>query len=290
MKLSLKNSSISALVLMKFYHAYECHFENPAEKAALIQRLKDVNLTGPTDQGYDSQQQQAMGNTYKVLLIEKLQQETFLDYPCTYKPIFDSLLGNTADSTLMRGINDDTPKIEAFNCHDKECDVAMDLSGIWGYGCWCHFGAHLMNGRGVPVNPHDAACKRMQLCLRCAEMDGYNDGYECNPREVSYNSTLGQAGPGQSDNINSWNSACSALNPNDLCSAHVCTCEIQLVNDILQLVWQTYTHDPMPRHPSNPYGGTFDYNKNCLTDPGTKEIDCCGKYPFRYTYNQALDR
>lgn len=174
---------------------------------------------------------------------------------------------------------------KGFNCYDEECDVAMDLRGIWGYGCWCHFGSKLLNGRGTPVNLHDEACKRMQLCLRCAEMDGQKDDYACDPRTTNYNSTLGQAQPGQNDNINSINSGCQVQNPNDLCGAHVCTCEIQLINDILELVWTQYTHDPKPRHPSNPYGGDFDFAANCKTDPGVTEIDCCGKYPFRYTYN-----
>lgn len=174
--------------------------------------------------------------------------------------------------------------LEAFNCDDKECDIAIDLRGIWGYGCWCHFGSKLTNGRGKPVSAHDKACQNMQLCLRCAEMDGGKDGYECDAKTAQYNSTLGQSG-GQNNNINSLNSQCSSLNPTDLCGAHVCTCEVQLINDILALVWEQEAYDISPRHPSNPFGGSFDFEASCETNPGITEIDCCGKYPFRSTYN-----
>jgi len=174
--------------------------------------------------------------------------------------------------------------LDDYNCDDKECDIAIDLRGIWGYGCWCHFGTKLTNGRGKPVSAHDKACQNMQLCLRCAEMDGGKDGYECDARTAQYNSTLGQSG-GQNNNINSLNSQCSSLNPDDLCGAHVCTCEVQLINDILALVWEQEAYDIAPRHPSNPFGGSFDFEASCETNPGITEIDCCGKYPFRSTYN-----
>lgn len=196
--------------------------------------------------------------------------------PCVY----------TIEAKKRRGsrkkfINNDIP----FNCFDNECDVAIDLRGIWGYGCWCNFGSKLLNGKGSPVSKHDQACKNMQLCLRCAEMDGSKDGYECSPRTVSYNTTLGPAQQGQNDNINSFNSACAALNQNDPCAAHVCTCEIQLINEILGMVWTLVPYDIAPRHANNPFGGTFDPSVSCLSDPGITEIDCCGKYPFRSTYN-----
>jgi len=173
-----------------------------------------------------------------------------------------------------------------WNCHDDECDIPMTLKGIWGYGCWCNFGSDLMKGKGTPVNPHDKVCQDMQLCLRCAEMDGVAGNYGCNVKTQEYNSLLALGVNGLSDNENSINSGCSTLNGNDKCAAHVCTCEIQMINDLLALVWQGYTHDMNPRHPDNPFGGSFDWEAQCYIDP-TGEIvkECCGKYPFRFPFN-----
>lgn len=74
-----------------------------------------------------------------------------------------------------------------YNCDDNECDVPLNLRGIWGYGCYCNFGNKLTQGKGAPVNNEDSICKRMQLCLRCAEMDGREGGYYCNARTTTYN-------------------------------------------------------------------------------------------------------
>jgi hypothetical protein len=268
---SIKSVSIAALALSSHIQANLCDYNKASEKKEL---RKWVAATyNPREQ--DTEELLGQLPMMKHMVLERLDQN--LKVPCSLVEKYREL---KRTGGLVRGLNDG----KGFNCEDEECDIAIDLRGIWGYGCWCHFGSKLLNGRGMPVNPHDEACKRMQLCLRCAEMDGQADNYECDPRTVSYNSTFMQS-TGQNDNINSFNSGCQVQNPNDLCGAHVCTCEMQLINDILDLVWQEYTHDPSPRHPQNPYGGDFDFATNCVTDPGVTEIDCCGKYPFRYTYN-----
>lgn len=173
-----------------------------------------------------------------------------------------------------------------WNCHDDECDIPVTLKGIWGYGCWCNFGGDLMKGKGTPVNPHDKVCQDMQLCLRCAEMDAGADGYTCNVKTVTYNSLLQLGAIGMADNDNSINSGCTSINGNDKCAAHTCTCEVQMINDILELVWSGYTHDMAPRHPDNPYGGAFDWDTECFTDPQGQIIkECCGRYPFRFPFN-----
>lgn len=203
---------------------------------------------------------------------------------CMPIPMYENFQSELEKLVMNRSLNDD------WNCHDAQCDIPLSLKGIWGYGCWCHFGSHLGNGKGQPVNPHDAACRNMQQCLRCAIFDSEAGGYECDIKTTQYNSTLGQALAGQNSNPSSFNSGCAIQNPGDLCGTHVCTCEMQLVNEILDLVWTLYTHDPAPRHPSNPFGGTFDYDLNCYIIPtGPTELDCCGKYPFRYPYNK-LDK
>lgn len=192
--------------------------------------------------------------------------------------------GSGPDTLMQRNINN-----KDWNCHDAECDIPVTLKGIWGYGCWCNFGNKLLKGRGKPVNKHDKVCMDMQQCLRCAEMDAAEDNYLCNVKNAQYNSLLEQSLPGQNENIHSINSGCSIINENNLCGAHVCTCEMQMINDILALVWDGYTHDPTPRHPDNPLGGTFDYESECeMTTAVTGEKECCGKYPFRFPYNSAV--
>lgn len=200
---------------------------------------------------------------------------------------YAKIIRNKDKNGNFRGINNDKKMKIDFNCEDKECDVGLDLRGLWGYGCWCHFGGSLTHGKGTPVSKHDEACKRMQLCLRCAEIDAGDGGYECDVKNVQYNSTLGQSLGGQNlnGNSNGFNSGCQVQNPTDPCGAHVCTCEMQLVNEILGMVWDENAYDPLPRHPSNPLGGTFDFDANCISEPGVREIDCCGRYPYRYTYN-----
>lgn len=216
----------------------------------------------------------------------KLQNSNNSKAPCMLVN-YAKILRNKDKNGTFRGINNDKKMKIDFNCEDKECDVGLDLRGLWGYGCWCNFGGSLTNGKGTPVSKHDEACKRMQLCLRCAEIDAGDGGYECDVKNVQYNSTLGQSLSGQNlnGNINGFNSGCEVQNPSDPCGAHVCTCEMQLVNEILGMVWDEEAYDPIWRRPSNPLGGDFDFEANCLSEPGVREIDCCGKYPYRYTYN-----
>merc|ERR1712036_43457 len=133
---------------------------------------------------------------------------------------------------------------------------------------------------------HDEVCQDMQLCLRCAEMDAADGSYSCNVKTTQYNSMLQLGAIGLSNNNNSINSGCTGLNGDDKCAAHVCTCEVQMINDLLELVWSGYTHDMTPRHPDNPYGGAFDWDTQCFTDPNGQIIkECCGKYPYRFPYN-----
>merc|ERR1712076_201364 len=74
--------------------------------------------------------------------------------------------------------------------------IPIPLQAIWGYGCWCHFGEDTMKGQGTPVNMLDGFCKSMQLCLRCAVLDGQNCPQDedsdqdkiCDPKNQGYNS------------------------------------------------------------------------------------------------------
>jgi len=176
------------------------------------------------------------------------------------------------------------PTDRFLNCDDPNCQVPLSLRGVWGYGCWCNFGVDLMKGKGPTVNAHDSACERMQQCLRCARIDGITDGYNCDPKVSSYNAVFFPV-----SGSTSLNSGCASQNVNNPCGTHVCTCEMQFINDILDLVWTGYRYDPAFTHPSNPMGGVFDDDASCQSTTGVSEMECCGSYPSRYPYN-TLDR
>ena len=90
----------------------------------------------------------------------KLQNSNNNKAPCMLVN-YAKILRNKDKNGTFRGINNDKKMKIDFNCEDKECDVGLDLRGLWGYGCWCNFGGSLTNGKGTPVSKHDEACKRM---------------------------------------------------------------------------------------------------------------------------------
>ena len=120
-------------------------------------------------------------------------------------------------------------------CGTGGCNVPIMLQPIWGYGCWCNFGENLMQGRGKPQDEYDQICQSMQMCMRCAVMDSAkyedNDGY-CDPLVDSYNATIQWFG----SKDQSLMADCSSDN-NYECAAFLCTCELNLINNILGLLW-----------------------------------------------------
>lgn len=161
---------------------------------------------------------------------------------------------------------------------DKGCNSPVSLEGIWGYGCWCNFGEHLLTGGASPVNQFDEICKNLQLCLRCAKMDGENDGYECDPKTVDYNSVSEwfQAGEGIF-------SECETLNTGDHCATHCCTCEVDMVNSLLKTIWDIQAYDPQYKHELG-----FSREENCPTNPQHTLSACCGYYPTRFPYSNEV--
>ena len=287
---SLKSTGLTLLAITNTIKSLEVDFDGfdpavsgptefcPIETYELEDMINFVNDVYAEKQS-DQEDIKPLLATMRMLTVNKIKEH--MTAPCKdlntmrEMKIAQEFAEAVGEGEMMFGRSAGNGKL---NCHDDQCDVAMDLRGVWGYGCWCHFGSSLGNGKGGPVSPHDAVCKRMQLCLRCAAIDGETDGYVCDPKMTSYNSTIGM---GPSDNINS---GCSAMNTNE-CAAHVCTCEIQLINDMLELIWLGHTHDSTPRHPTNPLGGSFDFDSECKTKPGHIEVACCGEYPHRYTFN-----
>lgn len=227
-------------------------------------------------------------------LIHKIQVEQ-----CIKKMTFESLTQN-AEEFINAGeaVYEDfglpgfvgrsgTGELAGLNCQEDDCVVPMTLTGIWGYGCWCNFGSNLTEGKYKPVNEYDQACKNMQSCLRCAQMDAYDANISCNVATHPYSAQMTQSIQSQSAN-ESINVSCSSQNTGDSCATHICTCAVQLTNEILALQWNGITYDSQYRHVTN--GGTFDPEASCVidrqpTDSGNPTIECCGKYPFRFVFN-----
>ena len=190
------------------------------------------------------------------------------------------------------GLNDITPSTPimagrsmGLNCQEN-CDVPMSLAGIWGYGCWCNFGANLMEGSGTPMNGHDIICQKMQLCLRCAKLDTQGEGDSCDPKTKSYNAEFGFGNQ-------SMDAQCLNQNQNDMCATRVCTCEMKLIADLVDYIFTGQGYDPSYRHES--LGGNFDQNLACpigrSLDSAPADPICCGRYPDRvpFSSNSAKD-
>jgi len=164
-----------------------------------------------------------------------------------------------------------------LGCKGENCVVPTGLDGIWNYGCWCNFGHRLMDGKGVAVNKHDELCQRMQLCLRCAKIDGDQGGYDCNPKSQDFVAAFAFH---DEDLV----AACSRTNPGEPCARDTCTCQMNLVEGLVELIWDGYIYDPAPLHESE--GGTFDFKEECRTKPGIiQDLDCCGQYPTRAPFH-----
>jgi len=161
---------------------------------------------------------------------------------------------------------------------DKGCNSPVQLDGIWGYGCWCNFGEHLLTGGATPVNEFDEICKNLQLCLRCAKMDGENDGYDCDPKTVEYNIAM--------EWLNSDEalfSECEALNQADHCATHCCTCEVDMINSLIGTIWKMELYEPAYKHSNG-----FSREENCPTNPQHTLSACCGYYPKRFPYSNEV--
>jgi len=165
-------------------------------------------------------------------------------------------------------------------CPDNNCEVPLSLEGIWGYGCWCTFELDetpgIMDGSSVPVNKFDIACMNMKKCIRCALWDGQqaNPTYDCDARynrdfNALYNMNVGSQG---------LQAVCTAQNPNDECGEHLCSCEVNLVSEVLDLLWEQDEYDADFLHEQG-----FDQEQSCPKYSVSNSPDriCCGQYPDR---------
>ena len=168
--------------------------------------------------------------------------------------------------------------------------VPLNLQAIWGYGCWCHFGDDLMVGAGTPVNLLDSYCKSMQLCMRCAVMDGdecpedenNNNSETCDPKNQSYSAEFTK----HTDDKAIY-ADCAESNPDSKCAANTCCCEMKFIAQLLSLL----TNENQPFDSSFQHSQGFDWHANCKSSGnggGGNVVDrgCCGEYPNRVIYNK----
>lgn len=171
------------------------------------------------------------------------------------------------------------PPSDTENCQKThQCQVPLTLSGIWGYGCWCNFGESLTEGVGKPVSEYDEICKKMQLCLRCARIDAKQAGNKCDPKSVYYEVDFGWMQSNQAILAD-----CTKNNPNNFCAQHVCSCELNLIHDLLNLLWDGIVYDDFYKHSS---GWDPAADGRCKTkNSGNNRLKaCCGTYPERAPY------
>lgn len=178
------------------------------------------------------------------------------------------------------------PSMKAINsniCNEGSCQVPITLSGIWGYGCWCNFGYNLLEGQGKPVNEYDNICKKMQMCLRCSRLDGKTDGHHCNPKTQNYNADFGWM-PGNEAIL----ADCTLNNPEDVCAQHVCSCELALINDLLNLMWSGVIFDAQFKH-VNGWNPNEDGKCEATASGDGRLKSCCGWYPDRSPYGGDIE-
>jgi len=246
------------------------------DKDAIIKMIDDLNQDALMSTPETVSKRDADFEIYQIF---QEQLHDFMKDRVGENGVSDGLINNLLSQLSEQTIN------RKINCRKKGCRVPLTLSGIWNYGCWCNFGKNLLKGQGLPVNEMDAACQSMQLCLRCAVRDAEAAHYACDPATKSFNANFNFAGPKKTSIMGH----CEDVNPGDPCAAHVCTCEVQLLNAILELIWSGYTHDPQPKHRRRPKSRDFNYEETCLSVGSAGHtppvISCCGAYPFRAPYN-----
>jgi len=161
-------------------------------------------------------------------------------------------------------------------CPPGGCVSMFNIDRIDGYGCWCNFEENLMEGSANPVNVYDSLCRKFQLCLRCAKIDGKNEGYGCNPKTESW---LGKGDQ-------SFSTDCSSHN-GGLCGESVCSCAVNFIQRVFELLWVV----PSVYEPAYKHENGFDKVASCPpSEHPRNDVQCCGYWPDRFPYGGFSDK
>ena len=184
------------------------------------------------------------------------------------------------------------------NEDDRKIMELFTLSAIGNYGCWCRFSSYHPY-KGPTMDSVDGVCKQWYQNYGCMSFD-----YTGCDADVQYNDTMTQI-------IDPFNpttdfiAQCAIRNPNDVCAATACAVDAEFVRDIFNYMADNTLNMTL----SGFYG--FD-GSDCVaraaaasvdssstvapftvvTEPsnpgvavtGMVPVDCCGKYPKRYSY------
>jgi hypothetical protein len=175
-----------------------------------------------------------------------------------------------------------TGRTECDTDANGECAAGfMDLSPLWGYGCWCFLGnVESTLGRGPPIDSFDTVCKGLTTCYRCITNDAEQDDRHCDPYTVEFDASLQVSGQiGQLANITA---TCQTKNQ-DECAWQTCSCAMTMVSGFFNLSFAgSEGFDPNLQHKNG-----FDYALECPQQGVATDRQCCGFYPSRRTYDRS---
>jgi len=163
------------------------------------------------------------------------------------------------------------------------CTSYFDIDAIWGYGCYCLFGADWRKAHGKPMNEVDSICQKLHHCYKCARIDGAEEDSTCDPAFENYSAPVVK----DIDNQGIWVSCESGPNAGDNCKIRSCCCDIMFAQGLLDIFFSGVVFDPTLKHELG-----WDFEGNCprptCSDPSgycpAPVKECCGEYPERFPY------
>lgn len=186
--------------------------------------------------------------------------------------------GNDAERMLMT-------RSSSPSCRNggPGCTSYFDIDAIWGYGCYCLFGADWRKAHGKPVNEVDSICQKLHHCYKCARIDGAEEDSTCDPAFESYAAPVVK----DIDNQGIWVSCETGPNAGDNCKIRSCCCDIMFAQGLLDIFFSGVVFDPTLKHELG-----WDFEGNCprptCNDPSgycpAPVKECCGAYPERFPF------
>jgi hypothetical protein len=213
-----------------------------------------------------------------------------IKYPDVDVSILNAFKKYTQNSNFKLPADVPTYMVDWFNVQTgrsecvEDCEAGvLDMSPLWGYGCWCFFGnIDSTLGRGPPIDAYDSVCKDMTLCYRCIIADAESESDSCDPYNVTFESTLSTSGLMGLSNVTA---TCSTDNV-EPCSWRTCSCAMTMVTKFFNLSFgQDGTFDENLQHKNG-----FDYQLECPQQGKATDRQCCGFYPNRRTYDRGEAR
>jgi len=187
------------------------------------------------------------------------------------------------DEKLVKNMEDP----EKVGCEGEGCvGGVIDLTPLFGYGCWCFFGnLDSTLGRGPPLDQYDAICQKLALCYRCIFVDAEAESDDsCDPFTVEFVATLNLGGFGNTG-VSNVTSTCQTDNQVN-CAWRTCACSMTMITSFFNLAFDSSsTFDDALDHQNG-----FDYNLECPQQGRAVDRQCCGFYPGRRTYDRGEAR